>query len=414
MKNYPIRKFYQGVNSNTPRRCTNSGRILILSHIYPPAIDGGSQIIYKLVQVLKKDQSPEIKVITSDAYSTDDFVTQKNKRITQKNSRKVKRVKTIRWPGKLIRRITGPLFFGFPWLKIIKWKPDVIIGGAFPTTMPIYAWLASKMTGAEFQLVPCTHFKFENFSRFPLIPILKRADMIYSLTKQEKNFYIKNYKINNSKIIVFNPPVDKQLLVDKQFKPKFPKQPTLLFLGNHAAHKRIEMLIKGIEKIQSSNVQKFKKTKLIIAGKETLHTPKIKEMIADLPKEIRNKIDLQSEYGRKEQIKLIDQATVLINPSEFETLGLVFMEVWARKKPVIAANLDLLEEVIDDGKDGLFFEKDSLDDLVDKIREVIDDPNLAIKLGEKGYNKVKEKYDMNLLTGTQASEESIYEQKENF
>ncbi len=370
----------------------NPVRVLVLSHIYPPAVDGGSQIIYKFVEVLKKKEKVEVKVITSDAYSTDDFLSpeaEKLKRRPRKDN-KIIRVRTIRWPARIIRRITGPVFIGFPWLKIIRWKPEVIIGGAFPTTIPIYAWIASKLTGSKLWLIPCTHFKFENFSRFPLIPILKQADKIYSLTKQEKNFYIKNYKIDKSKIIVFNPPVDKKLLVDKKFEPEFPKQPTLLFLGNHAAHKRIEMLIKSMARLFNGSIGE--KPKLVIAGKKTLYTPEIEKLIDSLPEKIKKNISLQGEYNRQEQIKLLDQSTVLVNPSEFETLGLVFMEAWARKKPVIAADLDLLEEVIDDGENGLFFEKDSLDDLVAKIKQVIENPDLAKKLGENGYKKVRNKY----------------------
>jgi glycosyltransferase involved in cell wall biosynthesis len=371
----------------------NKGRkYLFLTHIFPPAIDGGSQIIYKLLTTIKHNQNPVIKVVTSDAYSTDDFVTRKKKRIQQRKKSKISRIKTLRWPKSIIRRITGPVFIGFPWLKLIKWKPDIIIGGAYPTTMPIYAWLLAKLTGAELRIVPCTHHRFDNFERFPLIFILKQADLIYCLSNYEKKEFVKRYKISGNKIKVFKPPVDNRLLIGKSDKPGFPKQPTLLFLGNHAAHKRIGMLIKAFQKLQCSNVQIFKKIKLIIAGKRTLHTPEIEKQISKLSAGIRKNIDLQGEFDRKKQIELIDKATVLVNPSEFETLGLVFMETWARKKPVIAADLITLKEIIDDGKDGLLFDQSSINDLTAKIKKLINNPQLAKKMGEKGYQKVIRNY----------------------
>lgn len=375
------------ISSISPRKRGNISeprRVLTLSHIYPPAIDGGSQIIYKLVSVLRKKEKIETKILTSDAYSTDDFVSRKEERINQNKKKNIIRVRTIRRPGRLIRRITGPVFLGFPWLKIIKWNPDVIIGGPFPTTMPIYAWILSKLTRAELRIVPCTHHNFDNFNRFPLIPILKRADLIYSLSREEKKVYRQNYGIKAKKIEVFRPPVDNQLLVSSNEQVDFPKTPTILFLGNHAAHKRIIMLIKAFSIV--------KDLKLVIAGRRTLYTPEIEKIISNLPQKVRSKIELLGEYDRQKEAQLLDQATVLVNPSRYEALGLVFMEAWARKKPVIAADLPTLKEVIDDGQDGLLFKKNSLDDLSDKIKMIIENPELAREMGERGYEKVVNNY----------------------
>jgi len=357
-------------------------RILFLSHIYPPGIDGGSQIVKKIKEGYEKE-GKETLLITSDGYSTDDFVLPNKKRI--KNG-EVIRVRTIRRPTQIIRRVIGPVFFGFPWLKVIRWRPNLIVGGVYPTTIPIYAWLCSKLTGAKLGLVPCFHREDKSFYHWPLISILKSADLIYALTETEKIFYQSRFKIHDSRIKVFRPRVNEKLIIPKNKPAPFPKVPTILYLGNQAAHKRIIMLIKAFELLITK--RKYLGTKLIIAGKRTLYSPEIDKYISTLPEDIKENIDLRGEYNRDEEKLLLDQATVLVNPSKHESLGLVFLEAWARKKPVIGADLLSLQELISVGENGLLFEKESVRDLSDKIIEVISDQVLARKMGERGYRKV--------------------------
>ena len=389
-----ISKRSERISNLTPCKwgsITKSDKILFLSHIYPPGVDGGSQIVKKIKEGYEKE-GKETLVITSDGYSTDDFVLPNKKRITTPKASQLGgqgdtiRIKTLRRPKKLMRRIVGPVFFGFPWLKVIRWRPDLIVGGVYPTTIPIYVWLCSKLTGAKLGLVPCFHREDKSFYRWPLIPILKSADLIYALTESEKVFYQSKFKIHDSRIKVFRPRVDKELVLPRNKPAPFPKVPTILYLGNQAAHKRIIMLIKAFELLITK--RKYLGTKLIIAGKRTLYSPEIDKYISTLPEDIKENIDLRGEYNRDEEKLLLDQATVLVNPSKHESLGLVFLEAWARKKPVIGADLLSLQELISVGENGLLFEKESVRDLSDKIIEVISDQVLARKMGERGYRKV--------------------------
>jgi hypothetical protein len=50
-------------------------KVLLISHIFPPAVDGGSKVVYKLGQYLKS-QNHQILYLSSNCSSTDDFVKQ--------------------------------------------------------------------------------------------------------------------------------------------------------------------------------------------------------------------------------------------------------------------------------------------------------------------------------------------------
>ncbi|MDP8214034.1 MAG: glycosyltransferase family 4 protein [Candidatus Euphemobacter frigidus] len=67
-------------------------------------------------------------------------------------------------------------------------------------------------------------------------------------------------------------------------------------------------------------------------------------------------------------------------------------EYWACGLSVVAPRLPALEEVIEEGKTGLFYQPGNADDLVEKISALIDDPDLSGKMGEEGLRVVEEKY----------------------
>lgn len=379
-------------------------KVLILAHNFPPAMDGGSQLLLRIAKILKRDKE-EVVVFTSDCYSTDDYIDPKAPKLKsgwqKEKGFKIFRLKTYRWGrvplGFLGKKIslfslfkTGPVFLSLPFSWLRKWRPEVIIAGVFPTTIPFYAWLFKKIIGSKLILLPCFHAEDKDFYRFPLIPILKQADLIYALTKYEKSLYIKKFKIGSKKIVVFKPPISDKLLLGEKESPNFPKKPTLLFMGSQSAHKKIDLLVEAFSELASK--PEYEDLRLIIAGKKTLFSPAIEKKIGELDGEVRKKIKTLGKYTEKEKKKLIDKASVLINPSNHESLGLVLLEAWARKKPVIAANLDSLKEVIEDKKSGFLFQKDDLEDLVKKIRQVIDNQKKAKRMGEKGYQNLVKKF----------------------
>ena len=75
-----------------------------------------------------------------------------------------------------------------------------------------------------------------------------------------------------------------------------------------------------------------------------------------------------------------------------ETFGLVVIEAMANKSCVIATNSGGPLEIIDDGVDGLLFDRSS-EDLASKIQMLYDDEKLKNSLVDAGYKKVREKFD---------------------
>jgi len=92
---------------------------------------------------------------------------------------------------------------------------------------------------------------------------------------------------------------------------------------------------------------------------------------------------------------------LVILPDTLSARGRVTLkefEYWACGVPVIVPELPALEEVVEEGKTGLFYQPDDSKSLAQKIMLLIKDKEMRRKMGEKGMEVVKEKFEWQKLT----------------
>jgi len=375
---------------------TTSMHILFLSHIWPPAIDGGSQIVYQSQKHLKKLGHSTL-VLTTNCNSTDDFIIPKSKILNLKSSQVIRlsvyKTKLFVYLNKLILFLhlksnilnlirIGPVFKLLPFLKalnqIIKLKPEIIIAGPFPTTISLYANILTKILKTKLVILPCFHPQDPAFQNKILLNILKQADLIWALSSYEQAYLINKLAINSDKFFMSPPGIS---LIPLKIIPKKSNTINILFLGNFAAHKRIELLIKAFTCIN----QKFPNTSLTIAGQKTLYYPQLKKQIDKLNSTVKLKISIQSQkYGSIQLKKYLDQSHLLVNPSIHESFGIVFMEALSRGVPIIGSNIPNVSDLINSSQAGLVFEKNNSKDLVEKIETLITNQNLYKQFSQNG------------------------------
>lgn len=421
-------------------------RILLISHIFPPAIDGGSRVIYKLGQYLES-QNHQTLYLSSDCSSTDDFTKSsfKKSRIMNHESKIYLSVyHHLRRPLRLLEIILnrilfinhesyilnlvrvfqkGPIFKIIPFvkatIKIVKFKPDLIIAGPLPTTTILYANFLKKVinlkgfrpflrenTGlsgrgfCKLLINASFHPTDPDFHQKPLIKTLQSADYLWTLTQSETDYFIKNFYINPQKIILAGNGIDPNFLIKKIKNKKSPSrsfihessylnhESNILFIGSFSAHKGIDLLINSFSTIYDLQPN----ISLTIAGQKTLFYPKIKNLIKKQPKSVQSKIKFVFNFPQNQLKKLIDQSTVLVLPSHQESFGLVLIEAWARGKPVITSNIPSLSEIVKKTNGGLIFDINKPSDLTVKINQIISNPSLSHQLGQNGFNYVKNNY----------------------
>jgi glycosyltransferase involved in cell wall biosynthesis len=154
----------------------------------------------------------------------------------------------------------------------------------------------------------------------------------------------------------------------------------LLFVGRLDAIKGIIPLVKAMAKIPQARLKiigdgEEKQTLLSIIKKHQLHNV---TLLGAQP------IETVREY--------IHKSFALILPSFYETQGIVSMEANACCKPVAASNIAGIKEVVRDKYNGVLFAPGSIDDMVEKITFLLNNPEKAEEMGKNGRKLMEERF----------------------
>jgi len=89
---------------------------------------------------------------------------------------------------------------------------------------------------------------------------------------------------------------------------------------------------------------------------------------------------------------LMGRAAVVALPSTTEGLPIVLLEAMARRRPVVATPVGGVPELVVPGETGLLVPPGDAGALADALRTLLDDPELARRLGEAGHARVRERF----------------------
>jgi glycosyltransferase involved in cell wall biosynthesis len=95
---------------------------------------------------------------------------------------------------------------------------------------------------------------------------------------------------------------------------------------------------------------------------------------------------------------ILDRLDVVVLPSWLEGMPLVLLEAMAHARPVVATPVGGTPEVVVDGETGLLVPPRDPEALAGAIRRLIEDPALARRLGEAGYERVRAEFSVEAMT----------------
>lgn len=156
------------------------------------------------------------------------------------------------------------------------------------------------------------------------------------------------------------------------------------FLGQVKRLKGIDLFLRLTEEIERSNV------KFLIAGEMNETDP---ELVARFNK--ITAVDPRVRYlgYRHDPENIYATADILIMPTQCEeAFGMVLLETAAAKKPIIASRTGGIPEVIEDGINGLLFDREDFDTLKRQTCWLLGHPEERLRLGEKGFEIARTKF----------------------
>ena len=163
----------------------------------------------------------------------------------------------------------------------------------------------------------------------------------------------------------------------------------IMFCGGlDRAHyfKGVDNLLRAFQRINSE----YKSVKLLIVGGGDL-----KNHYQDLAIKLglENKVIFSGEFGHNDLPYFYNICDVFVLPSiHSESFGIVLIEAMACGKPVVASNLPGVRATFTDKKHGFLVEPGNIADLAEKITIILNNNDLAGKMGENGRKFIKEKY----------------------
>lgn len=389
-------------------------KIVHVSHLYHPS-EGGVQFWFKNVsERLVKNYGDDVTIVTTNSYYGPERKIFKKVIPAEEviNGVKIKRFSYTRFhisPLTFFFKICKRLSIPVPgWLSLIR-------NGPYSREMKRFLMNAnaSAICGSpsNYWFMQLPLWKKCNFCYFGSIhlskdeskPVLNQkqlqcinASSVYIANTQYEKARLVRAGVEASKIVVLGVGVDENAFERDEgkitaFRNKAGlKDDDLLitYVGRIERTKSVLVLIKSFEKLAACN----SKVHLLIAGSGGEYAEELKQYCSQLPINTRARIQWKENFPLEEKATLFNALDILVLPSANESFGIVFLEAWVCRKPVIGAAIGAVKDVITENSDGLLMEVDDPESLSVQLTKLINDAELRRRLGLRGYEKVMRNY----------------------
>lgn len=290
---------------------------------------------------------------------------------------------------------------------LVNWKPDVIHTQSEFSTF----YLARKLSKAlNIPIVHTYHTMYEEYTHY------------FSWSKRAGKAMIRafsRYICNKAKIVIAPSMKIKELLtnygVEKPIKViptgidfdssscildkdwiKLKKQEyridksklVLIYVGRLGEEKNIAELITGMVSLKDEKVS------LLIVG-DGPDKLRLQELVKKL--DLEKSVIFTGMVPHVEVGSYYHLGDVFVSASTSETQGLTYLEALAASRPLVCRYDSCLDGVVLDSENGFVY--DSVQTLVDRVRLLMNNKKLRMKMGRKAEEVVKSKYSVkNLLT----------------
>jgi glycogen(starch) synthase len=216
------------------------------------------------------------------------------------------------------------------------------------------------------------------------IALVKASDLVIAQTPAEVSFY-ESQGLYAGRQIAVGPGVTPEDLLGGDGR-RFREQnklsgPIVLVLGSMSYDKGTVHTVEAVRKLWAAG----ESLELVLIG--AVMSP-FKSYLSKLPPADRERIRLLGPVEDTVKRNALAAATTLAMPSRTDSFGITFLEAWSYGIPVIGARTWGVMDVVEDGEDGFLVPFGDVDVLAQAIRRLIDRPDLAAAMGERGRRKV--------------------------
>lgn len=163
-----------------------------------------------------------------------------------------------------------------------------------------------------------------------------------------------------------------------------------VYVGRLVFYKNLEVAIKAIEIVKKSEPG----IKLIIIGSGP-HRNSLENIVRKLG--LEQNIEFGGYLNSQEKSRIIAGSNALIFPSLCEGFGLVILEAYEQKKPVIVSDIRPMSEIVSNGITGYVLDPYDEKAWARCIVDMIKNPHQTSAIGQNGYHRLITLYNQDLM-----------------
>jgi glycosyltransferase involved in cell wall biosynthesis len=209
---------------------------------------------------------------------------------------------------------------------------------------------------------------------------LKYVDKFIAVSSFAKETHVKHLGISDDWIVTIPNFCDSGTERTNERAEGLPNE-FILFVGWLMPHKGLDLLIKAYQRLNTE-------TKLLIIG---IQQPDYHYQSTDDVLVIEN---APHEVVMQAMSKCKFTVFPSISP---DTCPTVALEAMSQKKAVIASSVGGLKDIVVDGKTGVLIPPNNLDRLAEAIYQLLQSPEVASEMGERGYERFVKNYTPNAV-----------------
>lgn len=161
----------------------------------------------------------------------------------------------------------------------------------------------------------------------------------------------------------------------------------ILYLGHLAKFKGILDLLEALKELSIRGVQ-FRAT---LAGEEgDLTRETLQALLAGYG--IDNQVKIVGFVSGADKSRMLREHDVFVLPTHFEAFPGVVLEAMQFSLPVVATRVGAIPEMVDDEKTGLLYDKGHVNELADRIEQLLRNDERRQALGAAGRKKFESHY----------------------
>ena len=163
-----------------------------------------------------------------------------------------------------------------------------------------------------------------------------------------------------------------------------------VYVSRLVFYKNLEVVINAISIARKTEPE----IKLVIVG-DGPHKNTLEKLVNKL--ELQSNVKFSGYVSSEEKSKIISESSTLVFPSLCEGFGLVILEAFLQKKPVLVSNVRPMSDIVENEKTGYLIDPHDINAWTNQLLECIQNPQKILVMGENGKKLLESTYNQEIM-----------------